>query len=133
MPDRRQFIGAGFAVTASSLTVATRATHGAPAFGAGAAIDRIFVYQARNPDAIEAGRVMAGQGIPVVGYDDANPASLDGLLCQLGSRADAWLVGLTDASVFRQVQFKADQAGLRLVHSAPAIRRGLVHWIVGAA
>lgn len=130
MSNRRDFVGSGVAMAAASVA-GPGSANGRPLPRGGAVAVRLFIYQAANPDAIEAGRVMAGQGVPVLGLDAADAACFERELRQFWRLQPVNVVGLTDESGFRQVLALASEFGFELAHSAPAHRAGLVNWIVG--
>lgn len=131
MSDRRRFMGAGIAVAAASLSPSSHTAERASARQAGRSTARLFVYQPSDPAAIEAGRVMAGQGIRVLGLDASDRVSLEAALSGLWARGPAPVVGLTDEAGFRQALDLAATFGLSRSHRAPADSGALVHWIVG--
>jgi hypothetical protein len=128
MSNRRQFIGAGVAVTASSLAGTANAKNVAE--GAGMPGRRLFVYQLSAPDAMEAGRVMAGRGVTVFGLDGSNLNELELTLSEFWAHGPVPVVGLTDEAGFRYAQALARRHGVAQVHSAQSEGRALIHWVL---
>ncbi len=132
MGTRRQFIGSGMAVTAASLGTGSMAASSAAAAEAPIPVG-LFVYQSADPTAIDAGRVMAGQGVPVAAVDEAEPVWLEQALRGIWTREPAFVVGLTRESEFATAKGLAAEFGHDLAHSAPAHHPGFVNWILGPA
>lgn len=74
---------------------------------------------------------MAGQGVPVLGLDTADPRSFALELRRFWRQEPAKVVGLTGEPGLRQVTVLAAEFGFGLAHRAPAHCAGLVNWIVG--
>lgn len=138
MRNRRQFIGSGMAVTAASL--GSRATASVPG-SAGATGHSgvppaakpvgLFVFQSGDPEAVAAGRVMAGLGVPVIAFEDGRPDWLEQALDGIWARQPVRVVDLTGEPGFRTASAHAARLGHALAHRAPANRPGLINWILG--
>lgn len=130
MANRRRFLGAGVAVTASSVAAAVVSAASTQPRDSALPPDTVFVYQSGDPYAIDAARVMSLQGVPVLRFDGATGAWDEQNLPASWAPETVRFVGLTCASGLEQVRALAGDFGLELVHSAPANGGGLISWII---
>lgn len=133
MQSRRRFIGTGIAASASAMTVpapgSATTTDTAPRAAAGVPV-ALFIAELGQPAAIDAGRVAAGQGVPVTLIDGGDMAAIEQALADIRRRRAASVVGMTTAECFEQVRSLAAAYDFA-AHSAEVSDGRLLCWIVG--